>query len=330
MNEKISIIISVYNGEKYLKECIESIVNQTYKNLEIIIINDGSNDKSNEIIKIYANKDKRIKLINKENSGVSDSRNIGIEKSTGDYICIVDQDDVLEKMYVEYFLDLITKTDSDIATTPQPNKFYKKIGKYQLDKTFEIISGQEAVIEMLYHKFVIAPWNKMIKRELIFDNNIRFNPNFYGGEGFAFSIECFQFAKKVVVGKSKVYDYRVGDPNTGASKYNESTINSSINAQLYIYDKLIFKDDKVKTAWEFSNWHTYCDCFNIMVGCSAKRKNISLYNKLKNYTKKNAKIAFKAPISIQQKIRGYMFFINPYFAAKIINKFRIRKFKKSD
>ena len=328
MKEKVSIIVGIYNGEKYLEECIDSIIDQTYKNLEIILINDGSTDSSSQILKKYKNQDERIIVLNQKNAGVSNARNKGIEKSTGSYICIVDQDDVLNKEYVEYFYSLIKTTNSEIATTPQPNKFFGEVKDYTCNDDIKVISGKEAVIQMLYHRFVIAPWNKMIKRELIINNNVRFNPDFYGGEGFAFSIECFQFATKVALGSKKVYNYRVGDPETGASKYKEETINSSLRAQKYIFDKLIFRDEDTLNAWNFSNWHTNCDCFNVMVGCAAKKKNLELYNKLKCNTKKNAKVAFKAPISFQQKLRGYMFYISPVLAAKIINTFRIRKFKK--
>ena len=327
-NDLITIIVGIYNGERYLKECIDSIINQSYKNLEILLVNDGSTDNSLNIIESYLKNDNRIKLINQDNSGVSASRNNAIDASTGDYICIMDQDDILDKEYVNYFLKLIKETNADIATSPQPDKFFDKVHIVTLKDEYSIITGKDATIEMLYHNFVIAPWNKMISKKLIDKNNIRFNPKFYGGEGYAFSIECFQNASKVVVCQDKIYHYRVGDPTTGASKYNEATINSSIEAEIYIKNKLLFDDEKTIKAWEFSNWHSYCDCFNMMVGCSAKKKNIVLYNKLKKYCRENAYVAFHAPISKQQKLRGYLFKISPYVAARIINRFRVRKFKK--
>lgn len=329
--DKVTIIVGVYNGEKYLKECIESIINQTYKNLEIILVDDESTDNSKAIIEKFKKNDKRIKLICQKNSGVSVSRNNAIKKSTGDYICIVDQDDILENDYIEYFHNLIINNSVEIATTPQPDKFFEKINPSANNNKCDVITGRDAVVEMLYHKFVIAPWNKMISAKLIKDNGILFNPDFYGGEGFAFSIECFQQASKVALGYRKVYHYRVGDPNTGASKYNESTILSSINAQKYIKDRLLFyNDDAVNKAWEFSNWHSYCDCFNMIIGCGAQNKNPKLYKEIYDYCKYNGYRVFKAPISNQQKLRGFLFRINPILAANVINKFRIRKFKKED
>jgi len=111
MNEKnkISIIVPIYNSEKYLKRCIESILKQTYTNIELILINDGSEDKSLEICEEYKKNDERIIIVNKENEGVSVARNIGIEKATGELISFVDADDYLEATFLQELLDIMEK-----------------------------------------------------------------------------------------------------------------------------------------------------------------------------------------------------------------------------
>lgn len=109
-NKLVSIIVSVYNGERYIEECIESVLNQDYKNIELILVDDGSFDSSNVILDKYSLKDKRVKVIHKENSGVSNSRNIALERSLGEYICFLDQDDILAKDYVSYFMALFVNT----------------------------------------------------------------------------------------------------------------------------------------------------------------------------------------------------------------------------
>lgn len=111
--EKISIIIPIYNGEKYLNRCIDSVLNQSYKNIEIICINDGSKDKTLDILKNYQKNDSRIIVIDKKNTGVSDSRNIGIEKSTGKYIAFCDADDIYEKNYIETLYTLLIRKNVD-------------------------------------------------------------------------------------------------------------------------------------------------------------------------------------------------------------------------
>jgi len=111
----ISIIVPVYNVEKYLESCLESIINQTYKNLEIILVDDGSTDESGNICDKYANKDKRIKVIHKKNGGLSDARNIGIKESTGKYLTFVDSDDYIVNDYVEYLFNLIKKYKTNMS-----------------------------------------------------------------------------------------------------------------------------------------------------------------------------------------------------------------------
>ena len=191
----------------------------------------------------------------------------------------------------------------------------------------EIWSGEQATIEMLYHKVIIAPWNKMISKKLLDENHVRFNPNFFGGEGFAFSIEAYQYANRIAKGEKKVYHYRVGDPESGASKFRESSVESSINAQQYIRNVLVKETPELLKAWKFSNWHTYCDCLNMLVGCEATREYSKLYKTLKTKCRKDALCALTAPVSVQQRLRGILFAVSPYMASKIINRFRIRKFK---
>ena len=327
----VSIIVGIYNGEKYLSECLDSIIGQDYQNLEILLIDDGSKDSSNEIASRYAKKDNRITLIYQENMGVSYSRNRALDIAKGEYICIIDQDDILSFSYVSYLYNLIKKNKAQIALTPTADKFFEKPNfVMKKNDNVDVWSGDIAVKEMLYHKIIIAPWNKMISRSLLNDNNVRFNSKFFCGEGFAFSIQSYQYAERIAVGKQCVYHYRVGDPESGASKFRESTIYSSIEAQKFIKATLINPTPAILKAWKFSNWHTYCDCLNVMVGCDAINVNKHLYEKLKNKCQKDALCALVAPVSLQQKLRGILFKISPYMAAKIINHFRIRKFSQSN
>lgn len=325
----ISIIIGMYKGEKYIKECIDSVVNQDYANLEIILIDDGSPDNCGKIADMYAQNDDRIIVVHQENAGVSASRNRALDMAKGDYICIIDQDDVLSTDYVSYFYNLIISNNAQIALTSTAEKFFgTPTFQTEYKDHVEVWNGEQTAIEMLYHKIIIAPWNKMISRKLLDDNHVRFNPEFFGGEGFAFSVQSYQYAERIAVGHKLVYHYRVGDPESGASKFRESTIHSSINAQQYIKDTFVHETPELLKAWKFSNWHTYCDCLNIMVGCGVTKQYRELYKELKQVCKREATCAFSAPISAQQKLRGILFKISPYMAAKIINHFRIRKFAK--
>lgn len=328
-NELISVIVPFYNGEKYLKECIDSILNQDYKKLEILLVNDGSKDITINLLREYEEKDKRVILINQKNAGVSSARNSALDKATGKYICLIDQDDYIDKDYISYFYKLIKENNADIALTPMPYKTNEnnKLKKQDIIKdNIEIWSGDKATEEMLYYNLVIAPWNKMISKEIIDQYQIRFNPSFFGGEGFSFSIDCFQRSKKVVIGHRKVYNYRVDNPNSGMTKFNMKVIDSSIESQKYIKENLVNKSEKLLKACKYANWHTYYDCLNTMVGCKVTKKYPETYNKLKKVCRKDAVSVIKSPISKKEKIKGMLYFVSPYLTAKIINHFRIRKF----
>ena len=325
----VSVIVPVYNGEKYLEDCIKSILNQDYTNIELIIVNDGSKDNSLDIIKKYENIDKRVRIINQENSGVSISRNNALKVSQGEYICFVDQDDCLVRNYISYFYDLITKTDAEIALTPTANKFTGHINyNYKVESSdYTIVDGKKAVENMLYYKYIISPWNKMIKRSLIEQNNIQFDKRFFAGEGFLFSIQAFHYSKKVVEGKEAPYLYRCDNSNSGMTKYSESVVNSSINAQKEIH-KFLSKDKTLEQACTYANWHTHYDLLNTMIGCNVIKNNKELYRKLEKKVKKYALVSLKSPINTKEKIKGLMYFISPFITAKIINRFRTRKYTK--
>lgn len=203
--EKISIIVPVYNGQRYLAECVESILTQDYSNLEIFLVNDGSKDNSGAMIDAFAKKDERVIALHQENAGVSAARNNALQKATGAYVCLIDQDDCIAPDYVSYFYRLIKENDAEIALTPQAKRF---LSAEDLNPDIEsdhiqVWGGERAAIAMLYYKLVIAPWNKMISMKLIRDNNLEFCTRFFSGEGFSFSVDCFQRAKRVAVGQKR-------------------------------------------------------------------------------------------------------------------------------
>lgn len=326
----ISIIVPVYNGEQYLNECVDSILQQDYKNIELILINDGSSDKSKEIINNYANIDKRVIAIHQKNSGVCASRNNGLDHVHGEYICLIDQDDYISKNYISYFYELILKNNADIALTPTAKKFTDKNSKNIKNKEFkdtiEVWSGEKAAREMLYYNLIIAPWNKMIRSSLIEKYDIRFDTRYFGGEGFLFSVECFVRAEKVAVGHKKLYNYRCDNPNSGMTKFSMKVIDSSINSQKTIKEKITRINPELEFACKYSNWHTYCDCLNFFIGCNVRKQYKKRYNEIKKICKRDALCALKASISIKEKVKGIMYFISPYCASKMINHFRVRKF----
>lgn len=176
---KISIIVPVYNVEKYLTKCIDSIINQTYKDLEIILVDDGSTDNSGQICDQYAIKDNRIKVIHKENGGLSDARNVGIKNSTGEYLSFIDSDDYIDKDMIECLYNAITDTNSDIAVCGK--YIEKETGKYYLKNVnlqLKIYDSKEALKSILTNNLIdVSACDKLFKKTLFRD--IKFPKNKY-------------------------------------------------------------------------------------------------------------------------------------------------------
>ena len=271
----VSIIVPIFNGEKYIVDCVESVLRQSYVNLEVILVDDGSTDGTTGILKRYKKLDERVIVICQENKGVSAARNVALKAARGDYVCFVDSDDYIDCEFVSYYVDLLMKYSGDIALTPQPYKFDVKnrFNKNVLeDDSVKEISGNEAAIEMLYYNFAIGPWNKMISRKLIERYKIRFDGNLRFGEGFNFSLDCFQRAGKVIVGSKKLYNYRVDNANSVMTKFSIKMVDDSLAAQKRIKEHLVSHDKEILAACRYANWHTCCDLMMAMVGCKVTGK----------------------------------------------------------
>lgn len=179
MNDLISVIVPVYNVEKYLQRCIQSLINQSYKMLEIILIDDGSTDKSGIICDYFAEHDPRIKVHHKENGGQGSARNIGLNNAKGKYITFVDSDDYVDEDYIEFLRDFIKQDNLDIACCNcqliNENGDIKRINRCGLGKKY--YTPIEAIKSTWYgEEFNIAPWGKLY-RSVLWDN-IRFKECF--------------------------------------------------------------------------------------------------------------------------------------------------------
>ena len=215
MNIKISIVVPVYNAEKYLDECITSILNQTYNNFELILINDGSIDNSLEICNKYSLGDNRIKVINKINEGVSRARNIGIEVSTGDYLMFVDSDDTIQKNSLDIIVDNIKKYSSDILIFGLAHyNFYNE----SIISSSIRMWNEEAILSIddfknnfrfLFNTLdLFSSCNKCFNLHTIKKNNIRFDEEVVVYEDFLFNINVFEVIDTISNIPSVLYNYR--------------------------------------------------------------------------------------------------------------------------
>ena len=197
----ISIIVPSYNAEKYINRCIESLINQTKKELEFIIINDGSTDSTEDRIKSY--KDKRIKYFKNKNQGISKTRNFGIDKAKGKYIMFVDSDDYIEEYACEKLYNKIESDNSDVVVSD----FY--IVKDDKKENFNIVPFNDLSLKdnpEILNIVNTAPWNKIYRSELIKKYNIKFPENLKY-EDAPFVLECLDKSKKISKLNEYTYDY---------------------------------------------------------------------------------------------------------------------------
>ena len=202
MGELISVIINVYNGEKFIKKCLDCIINQTYKNLEILIINDGSTDKTLSICEEY--KDERIRIINQENIGLALARNVGIDNASGEYVYFIDVDDWIEKDVIEYFYILCKKYNTKIATCRPIDVYDYNIIVNNKKEKVKVISDVEMLKKILFDiDRGTAIWNKLMKRELF--ENLRFEDKIINDVRFTYKIIIN--AKKIAYSNQIKYFY---------------------------------------------------------------------------------------------------------------------------
>lgn len=218
MNSKISIIVPVFNSAKWLNKCIDSIIEQTYNNIEIILIDDGSTDNSPEICDEYAKRDSRIRVIHKKNEGVSIARNTGIDTSTGEYIKFVDSDDWIEKDCCEKLVNIIEKESVDLVICGlnvfQNNKLLRN--PHLENKKIDIREGFK---EYKYiNKIFAAPWNKLYKKEKILK---KFKEGQSLGEDLAFNLDYLKGIDKIYVTEYCLYNVQLDNENSLNRKFRE-------------------------------------------------------------------------------------------------------------
>lgn len=219
---KLSIIVPVYNVEKYLPKCLESLIKQTLKDIEIICVNDGSMDNSLAILKEFASKDSRIRIIDNQHQGVAKTRNTGIEQSTGEYIGFVDSDDYIDLDFFEKLYNSATKSNSDIAIASilkHKNFFNIYNAKYTKEETAITIQDKIKLCEDKKHFFFYA-WNKIYHSGFIKENNIKFSEGqIY--EDVMFAIKALYYSNKIISVYGTKYHYI--EHENSLTKYKDKT-----------------------------------------------------------------------------------------------------------
>lgn len=248
---KVSIILPVYNVENYLDRCMNSIINQTFTNIEIIAINDGSTDGSLKILKKYSSKDKRISIIDKKNTGVSDCRNIGIYKCSGDYIIFVDSDDWIDINMVEKMLNEAQKNNSDVVMCSYISEFKNNSKEKEINTDGKLIYEQNDLRDL--HRRLVGPinselskpqsldslgtvWGKLYKSSLIKKNNYKFISlkEIGSAEDTLFNIYVFKDINRLSFIDKPYYHYWKNNNNSITTQYNPNLIYQWTNLFYYM------------------------------------------------------------------------------------------------
>lgn len=282
--KKVSIIVPVYNAEKHIKRCVDSVINQTYKNIELILFDDGSSDSSIELLKEYEREYGFVKVYSHQNSGVAITRNEALDKTTGYYIMYVDNDDYIDNDYIEKFVSKIEETSSDIVVGG-----YKRVNK---DKK---IMFQYTPQNDDWQKYiVVAPWAKIYKRDVLTKCNAKFL-NYYIGEDVYFSLNLYSQNLKISYFKYNGYNWFFN--TNSVSNTSQKGFNKKIDITFLTEKLLDFNSDSNEEKDYLMYYiYKYFIWYLLFSGRNADSLSfMSEYSKMKEWYKANIGKKVKMP-----------------------------------
>lgn len=207
---KVSFIIPVYNAAETIERCLETVLNQTFRDIEVLAVNDGSTDSSLEKLKAIAARDSRLRVLTKANSGVASARNLAINEASGDYLQFVDSDDTLPLDATERMVNAMAQPDCDMVIAP----YWEVVGNHSAQRGFlaeERVLHQREFLDRFSEYpnsfFYAVLWNKLYRRSIIIKNSLRNDLRLPWGEDFAFNTQYYRYVRNVAVIAQPVYSY---------------------------------------------------------------------------------------------------------------------------
>ena len=331
MKDLISIIVPVYNAEKFLKRCVESIIAQSYKNIEIILVNDGSEDKSRELCDEFARKDCRIKVVHKKNEGVSSARNEGINQSKGKYISFVDADDWIERDFLFEMYNKLKQYNVNYVTCGYNRVYENHTDIINNDLTEELISANDYIIKILNvqngYGFVHM---KLISKDAIED--IRFDTNISVGEDAFFNIKLCKKIDKFLIYNKPLYNYYF-NPNSAVRNYDKNYCNKYLNSMNVMNDYITnnYSENKViKNLYNYIAYHILLICVNYCYHPQNSNRSIASLKKVCNIDlfKNSIKNSNYDNLSITRKLSLFSLKHKLYVIMALICIIRQKQFRK--
>ena len=305
--ELISIIVPIYNVEPFLKECIESIIKQTYQNLEIILVNDGSPDNCGTLCDEYAKNDNRIKVIHKKNGGLSSARNAGLDIATGEYIAFVDSDDCVSSDFIQRLYELCKENSAEIAECDFL-KFIDRIEKNSKNPEVELFSSIEMQKRIYSKDYVrtIVVWNKLYHKKIY--KNLRFPEGKINEDEFITYKALDSTDKKIAITNETLYYYRYNESSIMARKFNEKRLQV---IQAYEERKEYYKNKSQKELYEKTVIEFQEKMKQLYMLTYKYIENNEMFLKdISNRMKKNL-LEYKPLVGNKQKIRMIVFTMFP-------------------
>lgn len=250
---KISVIVPVYNAETYLHRCIDSILSQTFTDFELILVDDGSIDKSGEICDEYAKNDRRVKVIHKDNGGLVTARKVGLNESTGEYVIFIDSDDYISNNMLDVLFAGANNGKHDLVLCN-----YKEINKYKeiIKNNKECKSNAEYIISIIEGNLGAYLWNKLIKRDL-FVKHVKLNEGHDMWEDMQISIQLFFYAQSIrILNTESLYCYNCTNNASITSSKGRKKIESMVSNLIFI--EYFLKDNSIAPTSILENRKIYC------------------------------------------------------------------------
>ncbi|MDP4467179.1 glycosyltransferase family 2 protein [Lacticaseibacillus paracasei] len=326
----VSVVIPAHNVEGYISSCVRSVLEGDYSNIELVIIENGSTDRTGAICDEEATRDSRIRVYHTPGQGVSVARNIGIQHSAGKYICFVDGDDLVTRSYVQYLEHGMSHDNVDVAVSMPVISFTSESEtedwRDQKPVNSGVYNGEQAVESILTYKTTIGCYSKMFDLSFLRRNSIEFIESLFIGEGFNFNVKAFSKADKVFMSNKKIYFYRVNNPNSAMTKVDQKKIRNGLNALEHLEQTLTPRSQSVDDALSYAKWHTSFDFLMSMLAGQRTNEDTELFKALVRDSRGKVTISFKVSIGAKERVKAILASISPVITGKVINHFRKRKF----
>ena len=318
-NELISIIVPVYNVEQYLEKCVDSIINQTYKNLEIILVDDGATDSSSKLCDKLAKIDNRIKVYHKENGGLSDARNYGVERATGDYIGFVDSDDYIDAEMYEKLYEAIKKENVDVAECNLKIIYPNRVELFTEQNYYNVCTKQEYLeeylkIEKIFGSACVRLIKSNIAKKLKFPVGKLYEDTYY-------AYDLINVADSYVIMEAPYYNYLMRENSITNARFNPRIFD--LIEIVEEFHNIVYENyPELEEAADYRKMYAYFSVLNSIL-LEEEFKNNSFYPQIVNYFKENhIKLLRNKYITRNRKLSILLIKININLYRRVLMKYK--------